>query len=83
MTQRHEGLQEIDDRIAWILDHPGMSPWLKTAFRTALDRDPIAVINDLEILSLLRLRCAALTGGAFAGPGPRLGAGDGGSPSGS
>jgi hypothetical protein len=34
-----------------------MSPWLKEALTTARDRDPIDVLNDLEILNhLLRTR---------------------------
>lgn len=47
-------------RISWVLDHPGMSEWLKEAVRTALDHDPVAVLNDLEMLNtLLRLRAEA------------------------
>ena len=29
-----------DSRIAWVLDHPRMSDWLKAAVRTAQGRDP-------------------------------------------
>ncbi|WP_194954773.1 hypothetical protein [Sphingopyxis solisilvae] len=39
-----------DEQIAWILAHPAMSPWLKQALRTARERDPNAVLNDLEVL---------------------------------
>lgn len=52
---------EADAHIAFILEHPGMSDWLKNALREALPRDPIAVLNDLEILNLvLRNRSQAL-----------------------
>jgi len=58
MSQHDLVLRQIDERITWILNHPGISLWLKTALETALDRDPIAVVNDLEVLnSLLRTRC--------------------------
>jgi hypothetical protein len=30
-----------------------MSPWLKNALKSALDRNPIDVLNDLEILDYL------------------------------
>ncbi len=43
----------IDEQIAFVLGHPGMSLWLKNALRDALTRDPIALINDLEILNLI------------------------------
>lgn len=58
---------EVDAHIAFILEHPGMSDWLKNALRDALPRDPIAVLNDLEILNLvLRNRSEALISGMFA-----------------
>lgn len=62
-TQRPEddGLDAIDKQISFVLDHPGMSAWLKCALRGALPRDPIVVLNDLEILNLiLRRRSAVL-----------------------
>lgn len=47
----------VDEQISFVLSHPGMSAWLKNALRTALDRDPAEVLNDLEILNLIsRLR---------------------------
>ena len=53
-------LTTTEDRIAWVLAHPGMSRWLKDALRTALDRDPVAVLSDLEMLNtLLRPRSEA------------------------
>ena len=42
-----------DERIAWILAHPRMSPWLTEALRGARERDPVEVLNELEILNLL------------------------------
>lgn len=39
-----------EQRIAWTINHPDMSGWLKEALRTALEQDPVAVLNDLEIL---------------------------------
>ncbi len=49
----HDKLQEAEGQIEWVLAHPGMSVWLKNALRTANDRDPVDILNDLEILSLL------------------------------
>ena len=48
-------------RIAWVLDHSGMSLWLKGALRGALEQNPIAVVNDAQLLThLLRARADAL-----------------------
>jgi len=46
-------LTEAEDRIGWVLAHPGMSGWLKDSLRTAVDRDPVEVLNDLEMLNVL------------------------------
>ena len=35
------------------LTHPALSGWLKDALRSALERDPLAVANDVELLSHL------------------------------
>ena len=43
-------MPEVERRIAWILAHPGISEWLKDTLSKALDRDPIDVANDLELL---------------------------------
>jgi len=52
----------IDDRIAWVLENPGMSVWLKSALKSALAQDPVTLSNDLEILThLIRPRVNALT----------------------
>ncbi|MFS0774246.1 hypothetical protein [Sphingomonas sp. 1P08PE] len=37
-------------RIAWVLDHPNMSEWLKNALRTAEGNDPTGLWNDVEML---------------------------------
>lgn len=44
-----------DPRIAWVLNHPGMSFWLKAALRSADGLDPIVMQNDIEILRHLLL----------------------------
>ncbi|WP_155957809.1 hypothetical protein [Fodinicurvata sediminis] len=46
-------MKEAEDRIDWVLKHPGMSDWLKQALRDARERDPAAVLNDLELLNQL------------------------------
>ncbi len=43
-------VDDCERRISWVLAHPGMSTWLKQSISTALERDPIDVRNDLEIL---------------------------------
>lgn len=49
-------------RIAWVLDNPAMSSWLKNALLGALEQNPIVVSNDVEVLSnLLRARADAWT----------------------
>ena len=56
-----EPVRDIESQIAWVLAHPGMSDWLKDALRSAADRDPVHVLNDLEILCLiLRSRSQSL-----------------------
>lgn len=45
-------------RIAWVLNHPHMSDWLKSALRAATQRDPTDVQNDIEILRHLFASCA-------------------------
>lgn len=42
-----------DASVDFILNHPDMSHWLKAALAAAVDRDPSAVLNDLEILSFV------------------------------
>lgn len=43
-------IKAAEQRITWTINHPHMSGWLKEALRTALDQDPVAALNDLEIL---------------------------------
>lgn len=45
----------IGRRIAWVLAHPGTSPWLRAALEAALAQDPVAVANDVELLRHLLL----------------------------
>lgn len=60
---RHEPeimLAEADARIAWVLEHPHMSVWLKQALQTADGLDPIGLQNDVEMLRhLVMLRTQA------------------------
>ena len=53
MPLQDDTLRTNEDRITWVLDHPRMSLWLKTALKSALERNPIALLNDLEILNQL------------------------------
>lgn len=39
-----------DARIAWVLDHPHTSDWLKQALRAADGLDHMAMQNDIEML---------------------------------
>jgi hypothetical protein len=44
------GFDEADGRIAWLLDHPLVSDWLKEALRHVAAGDPIVVANEIEML---------------------------------
>jgi hypothetical protein len=70
MSQRDQDtLAEAQRRIDFVLNHPHMSAWLKDVVRTALDRNPVEVLNDLEILNqLLRVRCEVLAATALERP---------------
>ncbi len=46
-------LRDIEQQIAWVVAHPGTSDWLRSALLAAADRDPVHLLNDLEILCLL------------------------------
>ena len=46
-------LETIDARIHGVLEHPDMSPWLKSALKSSLIEDPIDLTNDLQILANL------------------------------
>lgn len=60
MPPPDDALTTNEQRIAWVLAHPGTSAWLKDALRAARERDPVEVLNELEILNLLlRADCEA------------------------
>lgn len=60
MPPPDDALTTNEQRIAWVLAHPGTSAWLKDALRAARERDPVEVLNELEILNLLlRADCDA------------------------
>ncbi len=60
MEQEDNRQAAVDQRIQWILAHPDMSPWLKTSVASARQREPLEVLNDLEILDcVLRAWCDA------------------------
>lgn len=55
----------VEAQVAFVLQHPGMSDWIKRALLGALDRPPIEVLNDLEILNrILRSRAEVMLPGA-------------------
>lgn len=53
MPPPDDALKTNDQRIAWILAHPGTSAWLRDALRATRERDPVEVLNELGILTLL------------------------------
>ncbi|MEO8997778.1 MAG: hypothetical protein ABI227_06465 [Rhodanobacter sp.] len=56
-----EQLLLAEEQIDWALSHPDMSSWLKNALSMARGRNPIDVLNDLELLqTLLQARSRAL-----------------------
>lgn len=56
-----DGLAELDQQVDFILTHPDMSAWLKTTLQAAIVRNPVDVLNDLEILNqVLPRRCGLL-----------------------
>ena len=46
-------LISTERRIHQALAHPALSEWLKDTLRAALERDPLALANDLELLGHL------------------------------
>ena len=46
-------VREAERRIAWVLENPLTSTWLKDALESATRRDPVDVMNDLELLDHL------------------------------
>lgn len=56
-----ETLKMTEERIDWVLSSANISEWLKDALRSAMDRDPVGILNELEMLNtLLRPRCQCL-----------------------
>lgn len=51
-------LKEAEDRIDWVLSHSDMSDWLKEALRGGRERNPVDLLNDLELLDHLLKRRA-------------------------
>lgn len=51
-AENHEPAS-LDAAVDFVLNHSDMSPWLKNALATGVDRDPVAVLNDLEILNFV------------------------------
>ncbi len=48
-----EAQRAVEEQLSFVMAHPGMSVWLKNALSSALDRHPVEVLNDLEILNLI------------------------------
>lgn len=60
-SDAQEKLRHAEERISFVLTHPGISPWLRDTVKRALERDPVDVLNDMEILdNALRFRCEAM-----------------------
>jgi hypothetical protein len=54
VPERPNGAIDVAEaRIAWVLDHPHTSEWLKNAIRTADGLEPAALQNDVEVLKHL------------------------------
>lgn len=54
----------VEAQLAFVLQHPGMSDWIKRALLDAVNRPPIEVLNDLEILNrILRSRAEVMLSG--------------------
>lgn len=41
----------VKDRLAWALGHPAVSDWVKRGLESARQRDPVEVLNDLELMT--------------------------------
>ncbi|MDH6257548.1 hypothetical protein [Bradyrhizobium sp. BR13661] len=57
-TPQSPALKRAMEDIAWILNNPATSPWLRRAIVGATQNDPISVLNDLEILKDVLVRWA-------------------------
>lgn len=66
-------VKATENRIDWVLSHPGTSDWLKQSLRGGRERDPVELLNDLEMLKLLLGRWAeAQIERSFSGSPERL-----------
>lgn len=54
----------MNPHIQEVLDDPAGSNWLRSAIRSAMQRDPVDVANDLDVLILLFGMSAAAEGRA-------------------
>ncbi|WP_202879040.1 MULTISPECIES: hypothetical protein [unclassified Pseudomonas] len=60
-----EGPVFVESALAKLIESPAVSEWLKSALKSALDRDCVDAANDAEILAdLLGRRCNSLLMGA-------------------
>ena len=48
-----DAIVEHDVHITWLLEHPGVSDWLKAALRSGRECDPMALHSDLQLLSFV------------------------------
>lgn len=56
-------------QIDWLLRHPATSPWLKQALTSARRHDPVTLLNDLSVLTLvLREQAQTIVEQALAVP---------------
>ena len=51
VDKRVSEIRLVKDRLAWALAHPGVSEWVKSALASAHLRDPVEVLNDLELMT--------------------------------
>lgn len=60
MRLEDPALIKTDEQIDWLLSRSNVSSWLKSALTAARGRDPVELLNDLNILDcVLRSRCNA------------------------
>ncbi len=50
LSNRNTEVERAIQHVDWILEHPAFSDWIKHALRTAIERDPVSVANDVELL---------------------------------
>ena len=62
-------IQLVRDRFEWALAHPDVSDWVKSSLTSARPRDPIDVLNDLELMThIVRQWAGTATGAIGAAP---------------